>query len=444
MQMSKQVKRLSVMLVGLALGVGPAVAAESSGDFLTQMKESIYDSIEAIENGLADVGADPSAIAAASGLDHSDGALASGVGVSSAATSDPHTIIDEFTYAFTTDLNFVETLDCSEWQWIGICFSWRMTWTGPRFYTNQIVENYSRDTHIEVRSSQISEENLNKIVLPVPGEVLDERSPTDYMVGGIPTQITGMTGTLGAGLSNWSNFSENDIRYRGVDSGNISRDGHDYLFREALVMGNPESAFYDLVVGHVFNAIGWCRSRNFPSVPYYSSVTDFLSWRYMPTTETLFAAPYYAQHGLADIGDSFASIMPRTARVYTSSPFKAAVVTAARGMHIAASNESLYSGAAGLHVVAPMSSYASGSWTSNFYKTKQDHAAFKLEMIYPFQGEKCTRYKEESSFLSDERDLRFQEGNDYHSAAFKGYRPLRCCRRQGNHIADITVFSPKL
>ncbi|EGQ9284595.1 hypothetical protein F7U66_01810 [Vibrio parahaemolyticus] len=347
----------------------------------------------------------------------------------------PWSVVDELGYTFEHDFaDFANTLDCLEYQFIGICFSWRMTWRGPRFYTNTIVEHYVRDTHIEVRDS-------------VAREGMDEKTVTDIFSGGIVSEVLPMMDFFDIPLSGESKFSPSSLKKNGSDQATRYRDGHSYKTREVLVMGNGiDGQIHQSTLGGIIGLFGWCNSPNMPLVPYYSSLLDSFSWRYMPIVETLLYGPYSAAtFSMADIGDDFGHTFPRHNRVYTPSNFKAAVVAATRGMHIAASNETIFNGMAGLHVHAPMGQYSPGSWTRSFYKTKQNTKSLKLEMFYPHQeGERCTDYGSSKSFLNDPRELKFNDGNSHASAGFKGYRPFRCCRRRGNHISDIVVVPPKL
>ncbi|WP_199438470.1 TraU family protein [Vibrio owensii] len=349
-------------------------------------------------------------------------------------TPDPWTVVDELQYAVETDLADIgETLKCMEYNFIGVCFSWRMTWKGPRFYTNSIVEHYVRDTHIEVRDG-------------LARNGMDDKTVTDFFAGGIISDVLPVLDVLDIPLSGEGVFNPSLIKRVGADQPTRYRDGHRYLTREVLVMGNGiDGQMHQSVLGGVIGLFGWCNSPNMPMIPYYSSLLDSFSWRYMPTVETLLYAPYSLKNfSTADIGDDFAHTFPRQNRVYTASKYKAAAVAATRGLHIAASNEAIFSGMAGLHVHVPMGQYSPGSWTRSFYKTKQNTKSFKFEMFYPYKGERCTDFKESKNFLLDERELKFNSGNSYGSAGYKAYRPFRCCRKRGRHIADITVIPPML
>ncbi|MCY9872974.1 hypothetical protein [Vibrio barjaei] len=374
----------------------------------------------------------------------------------------PYNIIDEMSYAVLSDIpmGITAVFDCAQYKILGICWSVRWTWYGPKFATNIISENYTRDTHIEVRDSKVELRSIS-VASIIPTMRVDHtassgaKAPTGALVGGITTlalttiedgmltPLTEMISFVGGSGANWAAGGVSKSMTQTYDQKRSP-----YLTREVMVTGNIEGVMYDFVVGHVFNMFGWCRSPNLPAVPYYYSPMDWFSWKWMPTSETFLSALYYVSNGLDDIG-GFGSVMPRTGRIQTADNRHASIIAAARGFHITTGNKTALgvpmTALAGLHVAAPMGHYSPGSWTSGFYTIKKGFDNIKMEMIWPQQENKCKNWShDETGSVTSRANVDFMDENPYASAAFKGYRPFRCCRRWGNHIADITWMSPAL
>ncbi len=146
------------------------------------------------------------------------------------------------------------------------------------------------------------------------------------------------------------------------------------------------------------------------------------------------------------MGSGYGSTFPRTGYMDSFDRFHTSVTTAIRATNIAAENRPAFSGALGLHIYAPLPQYAASSFTGSKYQTPQDAKAFKLDMVYPYEGERCTRYGANQSWLNgmspskqiSEINLsrKFTDGNPNNTAIFKIMRPFRCCKKNGNRIFD--------
>lgn len=348
----------------------------------------------------------------------------------------PWEISDEFSH-IKTDMSG-EVMDCLEYAVVGMCFSYRVTMFGINFYENFVVEHYSRDTHVEVTKKlpQVDKLSLSTKV--------SEDAPTGIGVGGL---VNNTATSLWKGLNyNGSGLSSNGV----VDalemgSSEMTTDynnGHSYTYSDAMVMGNPELTMFNSTVGSIYGTVGWCDSSNTPYFLYFHSAMDQFSWRWLATTETVLLGLYSAQDlSWNGVGSGFGSVMPRSGYVVNNSRFKSSVISALRAVSVAGDNRGQFSGIAGAHLYFPMNEFANNTWTRNEYRTPQNAGFFKLEMIYPFEGKKCTRYKNLS--YQDELDLekKFNTQNKAQSAAFKVYRPFRCCKRKGNHIATVVSGS---
>lgn len=349
---------------------------------------------------------------------------------------EPWSTLDEFSHV-SGDLSG-DVMSCLEYKVVGMCFSYRITMFGVNFYENFVVEHYSRDTHVEV-SKRLPK--LDKFQLTVEP---DENAPTDSYVGAM---INNTTTALWKPL----NYDDSGLSSNGVvdalEMGSSEmtddyKEGHSYTYSDAMVMGNPELTMFNSTVGNVFGTVGWCSSPNTPYFVYFHSAMDQFSWRWLATTETVMLGLYAAQSlSWNGLGSGFGSTMPRSGYVVNPSRFKSSVVTALRATSVAAENRAQFSGLLGAHMFFPMNEYATSSWTRSEYRTPHNAEFFKLDMIYPFEGERCTRYKNLS--FNDELtlDKQFNEGNKAQSAAFKVYRPFRCCKRKGNHIATVITGS---
>ncbi|ANO35356.1 hypothetical protein A6E01_19270 (plasmid) [Vibrio breoganii] len=338
---------------------------------------------------------------------------------------DPWDIEDELMLAIDTMASPLDFLDCVDHRILGFCISLKTSWW-PKLYFTTIQENYSRDSHIEVRNT-IRDVQIGDIFST---DTQDKASPTSAMVGGLASNIATGLGNFISWLGDLLYSPSKDQPRQGEASSDTSFDESGYVFKEVMVMGSPENLAIDAYMSLItFNT--WCSSSNMPWVPYFHSSQDVLSWRWMATSEVLSMGSYgVKQLAWDDIGSGYGSTFPRSGYIQQRDPFKASVVAAYRGFDIVTSYDE-YTSTAGLHVSNTMDKWASSTWQRDGYLTSETSNKKKLQMIYPFQGEMCTRYKNRNS-LFDSDMKRFMDGNAAQSAAFKGYRAFRCCRKRGN------------
>jgi hypothetical protein len=324
----------------------------------------------------------------------------------------PWSIDDELLYAAE---HVVDDVSCIEYQITGACFSYRISWTGIKFYTYIQVEHYSRDTHIETTAR-----------LP---EVSDDVMPTDEWVG---NTMSGLTTEIGQLFDSTLQMTDN-IPY--------FEDGS-YTYHDAFVMGNPELYLFNSVVGSVYSAVGWCESQNTEYTYYFSSAIDQWSWRMLASSEFFLTGAYaVSAGGWNTLGSNYGSTFPRMGYVEGPDEHKGSVVAALRAMSISAENRTAYTGLVGAHVYSGMEEFADDTWTKSSYETPHRAEKFKLSMIYPYEGESCTRYSDVD--LSEDMTLSkdFNTDNKYKSAAFKGYRPFRCCEKKGTYLYTLHTGS---
>lgn len=348
----------------------------------------------------------------------------------------PWSAVQEFSH-FSTDLSG-DVMNCIEYKVVGMCFSYRITLFGIIFYENFVVEHYTRDTHVEITKRLPMADGITDAIKA------DENASTDVTVGAMvnnaTTSLWKRLNYDGSGLS--SNGVVDALKMGSSELTDEYSEGHNYTYSDAMVMGNPELTMFNSTVGSVFGTVGWCDSKNTPYFMYFHSAMDQFSWRWLATTESVLLGLYSGQDfAWNGIGSSFGSTMPRSGYVVSPSRFKSSVVTALRATSIVAENRPQYSGIAGAHLYFPMNEFASNSWTKPQYKTPQNTGFFKMEMVYPFKGKKCTRYKNLSFDDELNLDKQFNKGNKAQSAAFKIYRPIRCCKRKAKYITTVIAGS---
>lgn len=364
---------------------------------------------------------------------------------------DPWTYDDEYLYASLNDLpNYSKVSNCAQYSLVGSCLSVRWTMFGPKFTFNFAVEHFVRDLHIEVLP-QASTESITQVsgdtVLPSSSSVAE-----DLLL--LYPYSWKLSRTLGSTLltNKISSVLEDTQGQTTITKHNR------YTYSDVQVSGNMERSFADAIALMYVGWFGYCISPAISGATYYNSTLDQFSWRWLATTEAVLMGLYQAKYlDWNDIGRSYGSTFPRSGYITNTNRFKTSVVAAIRGASIVTENRSMYSGAAGLHIYAPLSPYAVGSFTGSQYLTPQDAESFKLEMVYPFQGDSCTRYgSEETSFgaltpdamaKDDALFKKFTKRNPNNTAIFKLYRPYRCCGKRGSkvysHVSPGSIGLPK-
>lgn len=385
------------------------------------------------------------------------GALAVGGGGTMAITAisenisdslrEPWGAMDEYSYALQNDLGKLpELFGCLEYSIVGSCLSVRWTMFGPKFTHGFAVEHFVRDSHVEVVSQAPSIE------------------PFEFVAGSVYPSSVGVLEDLLLvypytwKISRWSGSGLISMIGRGIDTilenapGQTSTStDNKYLYRDVQVSGNMEMGMHTSIASAFLGWAGYCNLPTVPGNVYYNSTLDLFSWRWLATSEVILTGLYQAHHlAWNDIGNNFGSTMPRSGYQNTPNKFKAAVTAAVRGTSIAAENRWMYSGAAGLHIYMPLPDFATSSFTGGQYKTPQDAQSFKLDMVYPYQQKRCTRYEGNvpgvfdvsQAAVDDVRTAKFMNSNPHGSAIFKLYRPIRCCRKNGNKVYSIVSPGP--
>ena len=305
------------------------------------------------------------------------------------------------------------------------------------FYENFQAEHYTRDSHVEITP---------KLTELSDAEGFDPTfsSPSDLFGG---TFYNGITTWLASILNPSMQSSNIQQKYN-------AKNGH-FIYRDAFVMGSPDLTMYNSAIGSLYSSLAWCSSMNMPYTTYYSSAIDRSGWTGSLGLEELMLVPYQTISGsINDVGaipfvtpfSGMGSTIARTGWTEGASESNSAVIAALRAMSITAENRAMFNAMTVGHIPAmPMVEFASGSWTaaqSYSYRTPQHSGAFKLDMIFPYVGAErglaCTRYQQNQELLVQQTlDAAFVAGNTQSAAAFKVWRPIRCCKRKGNHIVTI-------
>lgn len=364
---------------------------------------------------------------------------------------EPWSITDEYTYSLINDYgNLPKLIDCMDYSLVGSCLSVRWSWTGPKFTFSLAVEHYVRDLHVEVVPQAPTEgifEVPSNTVLPSSNSVAEDL----ILVYPYTWKLARTIGSsvLTDGLPSILEDAEGQT---------VNTDNQQYLYSDVQVSGNIERHFFDDIAGEFLAYFGYCHSPTIPGAVYYNSTLDQFSWRWLATTETVLTAIYQLKYmEWNDVGRSYGSTFPRTGYIESNDRFKTSIISAIRATNIAAENRSQFSGAAGLHIYTPLPSFAKKSFTESKYKTPQDAKSFKLDMIYPFKGERCTDYGANdgvagslsvSNQIEDGKLFeQFTSSNPHNAAAFKLYRPFRCCKKRGSkvysHVSPGSIGTPK-
>ncbi|MFC5079625.1 TraU protein [Vibrio thalassae] len=360
---------------------------------------------------------------------------------------DAWTLTEEYTYSLEHDYgDFGALFNCMEYSIVGYCLSVRWTWLGPVFTPGIAVEHFVRDVHTEV-VPQSPPDPLTSVpddtVLPSSNSAVED-------IAMMYPYMWKLNRTLGSSLLT-----------QAIPDGLTDAVGQtvatrktNYLYNDALVSGNIERNMFDAVAGAFIGVVGYCNSPTLPGVSYFSSSLDQFSWRWLATSETILLGLYQAKYlAWNDIGRGYGSTMPRVGYVDTINRWHASITSAIRATSIAAENRALFSGLAGLHIYVPLPQYASSSFTGSNYQTPQDVKSFKIDMVYPYKGERCTRYNTNDrnalmpltlseQMEEDKLTAKFSEKNGNNAAIYKIYRPFRCCRKSGSKVFDVVSPGP--
>ncbi|WP_428775704.1 hypothetical protein [Vibrio sp.] len=358
----------------------------------------------------------------------------------------PWSVGDEWNYSLDNDYgNIPQLMDCMEYSIVGLCLSVRWTFWGPVYTTGVAVEHFVRDVHVEVLP-QAPNDPIDEVpqgtVLPSSNSVSD-----DIMMM-YPYWWKASKALADSLLTN--SIQSNLAEAVGQTTQSLN---NKFLYNDAQVSGNLERNVFDGFAGQVIGIAGYCQAPTLPGVPYFNSTLDQFSWRWLATSETILLALYQIKYlEFNDVGRSYGSTFPRSGYTNTNNRFKAAVETALRATNIAGENRGLFSGLAGLHIYVPLPQYASSSFTGQKYQTPQDAKSYKLDMVYPFKGDRCTRYGAEENRLTsmslakqridDDLTKEFSRSNPNNTAIFKLYRPFRCCRKNGSKVFDVVSPGP--
>jgi hypothetical protein len=374
------------------------------------------------------------------------GVITQGPGAILNTQREPWGAIDEYTYALRKDLlGLHELFNCIEYNIVGSCLSVRWTWLGPKFTHGFAVEHFVRDSHIEVIPNAPSIDPMEFVansVFPSSNSLLEDIT----LVYPYTWKISRWLGTASLGIIG-QGFNALIEAAPGQTTHNSN---HQYLYRDVQVSGNMEKVIHTSIASAFLSWAGYCNLPTIPGNVYFNSRLDLFSWRWMATSEVLLTGLYQAHHlAWMDIGNNYGSTMPRFGYIKTPSKFKASVVGAIRGASIAAENRMMYSGIAGLHIFQPLPQYATGSFTGGSYRTPQDAYSFKLDMVYPYEQNRCTRYEGNvpgmfdpvEGQIDDMRGALFNNNNPNSSAIFKLYRPVRCCKKRGNKVYSLVFPS---
>lgn len=361
---------------------------------------------------------------------------------------EPWGIDDEYSYALLNDLGKLpELFSCLEYSIVGSCLSVRWTMFGPKFTYALAVEHFVRDTHVEVVAQAPSIEPFEFVegsVYPSSSGVIQDMAMMyPYTWKFSRYAGSGLIGMIGRGI---------DAVLENAPGATAQSAENRFLYRDVQVSGNMEMGMHTSIAKAFLGWAGYCDIPTMNGAVYYNSTLDLFSWRWLATSEVILTALYQVHHlAWDDIGNKFGSTMPRSGYINTPNPFKASVVAAIRGTSIAAENRAQYLGVVGLHVYVPLPEYASRSFTGGQYRTPQDAQSFKLDMVYPYQQKRCTRYEGSAgrfafdpaqAAVDDIRTAKFSNNNPYGSAIFKIMRPFRCCKKNGNKVYSIVFPGP--
>ncbi|PSU31791.1 TraU family protein [Photobacterium lutimaris] len=318
--------------------------------------------------------------------------------------------------------------NCYRYRFHGQCVSMK-TSLWPRIYTNTIAQNYVPDFVVEVTSR-----------LPHSNESSFGASNNPTWIGSFMQEANAIVSTtvIDPMFNVLAGAPRTDgAKLQTTHSHTVHSSNSQYLYRDALVYSDPMYSVATSIVGMM---AGYCRSPEPTYVPYFSSGMDTLSWRFLTTTETVLLGLYSAEYrSWNHVGSSFGSLMPRNGYHLSSNQFETAVTTAYRAASIVNDQRGRYSGTLGLHVHNPARQYASGSWTRSEFRTLKDHRTMRLREIYPqVSGNTCRNYTGVSQSQKDSWNRAFNQNNSERSAGFKLYRPMICCRKQGNkHLENV-------
>ncbi|EKO3611941.1 TraU family protein [Vibrio metschnikovii] len=357
-------------------------------------------------------------------------------------------VLDETTYVLKADANLSRLLSCMEYRVVGSCLSVRFRWGKPRFTHRLAVEHFVRDVHVEVVPQAPSESWLSgsSSILPSANDAAQDA----VMLYPITWRVSQDLGD--EAIINTSNLNVTK-KLREASGQTIRTQNNRYLYSDVQVSGNIERQLFDEIAKSTIGVFGYCDLPTVPGMVYYNSTLDQFSWRWMATSETVLTSLWMDKYReWNDIGRSYGSTFPRTGYQMSHNRFHTSVVSAIRGTSIAAENREQFSGAAGLHIYQSLPQYARDSFTGGQYQTPQDAKSFKLSMIYPTEGPSCTRYGSNDNMITstsfsaqreEDRLLKeFTSGNARNVAAFKLYRPFRCCGRRGSRVWE--VINPNL
>lgn len=321
--------------------------------------------------------------------------------------------------------------DCVEYQWLGECISYR-TWP-PAMGTSSIAENRVGDLHVEITSHIPSEDETSDFGEPAAN------APSDTLLGDIPQKINAIMGRA-INITSGSLGMAEDLA--SVVNSTVATNNHSYMFREAMVIGNPTMS---LTPNPYSSLPGFCNSMEMPYATYFTSSMDLLSWRWISTTETILLGVYSTQYlDWNDVGkdSDFGSVMPRMGYVVTREDHDAALTAAYRSLSIVNDARPQYHGLAGLHLFVPASQYASGSYTNqggDKYRTVKDHLSIKLSEFYPNASKQCSNYQGYTISDKDAKNKQFVEDNAERSGGWKAYRPLSCCARKYDYLFGVFI-----
>ncbi|EGR4213407.1 hypothetical protein DDN60_12760 [Vibrio cholerae] len=346
-------------------------------------------------------------------------------------------IMDEYGYFLKADLNLSNLIDCMDYSLVGSCLSVRWTWKGPKFTFGFAVEHFVRDVHVEVVPQAPTEsilEQKQSSVLPSSNSIAEDAIMVYPYTWKISRQIG--SGILLNGI---------DKILEDAEGQTVRSRNNKFLYSDVQVSGNIERHLFDSVANSTVGMFGYCSSPTLPGMVYFNSTLDQFSWRWLATSETILTAAWQLKYSAwNDIGRGYGSTFPRSGYMIHNNRFQSSVISAIRATNISAENRTMFSGAAGLHVFNPLPQYAVRSFTEADYQTPQDAKSFKLSMIYPTEGPMCTRYGSDEGYsalqsistqLAEEQLLKeFTSGNPQNTAAFKLYRPFRCCPKNGRKV----------
>lgn len=438
------------------LSVAPAFAAQSSlMPDISQVTE-MYDQVSNTLTNAFNINPDDVATQGATGEDNAqDTSTSSEVqsdtkssegGVSTTLSQKEHWSIDNELEVSSTDWSkFGEEMTCMQYSLVGGCLSVRWTMFGPKYTTNFAVEHFVRDLHVEVIPQAPNETDPSKFT---PGTTLP--SSTEVASDEILMYPTGWKLAKSLGDKLLINSISNNIL--NAEGQTVITRRNRFLYSDVHVAGNVEMDIHAAYAKTWLSSFGYCSSTVIQGLVYFSSQLDQFSWRWLATTETVLMGLYQGLYlEWNDVGRSYGSTYPRSGYITNTPRFKTAVTSVIRAVNIPTENRAWFSGLVGLHIYFPISPYAQNSYRADEYLTPQDAKSYRLEMIYPFK-DSCTRYGADQSyfgnltsnniFVDDKLVKKFAEKNGHNTAAFKVYRPFRCCEIRGQQVMSWTTPGP--